>query len=276
MTAVLEIEDLTIRLAGRTLVDDVSLRLGVGERLGLIGASGSGKSFTALATIGLLPEGAQVTGSIRLAGRELSGRSDRELARVRGRRIGMVFQEPATALDPLMRVGAQIAGPVRRLTGASRSVAARRAVELAATVGLPDPEVLVRAYPHQLSGGQRQRVGIAIALAGGPDLLIADEPTTALDVTVQAEVLRLLDDLVAQRGTALLFISHDLAVVAQVARRVAVLADGRLREYGPVEQVLHHPRDPATRALIEAARRTSWRAPPVQAAQPVGAEAVQP
>jgi ABC-type glutathione transport system ATPase component len=276
VTALLEIENLTIRLAGRTLVDDVSLGLDVGERLGLIGASGSGKSLTALAVIGLLPEGASVTGSIRLDGRELSGRSDRELARVRGRRIGMVFQEPATALDPLMRVGAQIAGPVRRLTGASRSAAARRAVELAASVGLPDPEVLVRAYPHQLSGGQRQRVGIAIALAGGPDLLIADEPTTALDVTVQAEVLRLLDDLVRQRGTALLFISHDLAVVAQVARRVAVLADGRLREHGPVAQVLHHPNDPVTRALLEAARRTSWHAPAAQAAQPAAAEAAQP
>jgi peptide/nickel transport system ATP-binding protein len=276
VTTLLEIENLTIRLAGRTLVDDVSLRLDVGERLGLIGASGSGKSLTALAVIGLLPEGASVTGSIRLDGRELSGRSDRELARVRGRRIGMVFQEPATALDPLMRVGAQIAGPVRRLTGASRSAAARRVVELAASVGLPDPEVLVRAYPHQLSGGQRQRVGIAIALAGGPDLLIADEPTTALDVTVQAEVLRLLDDLVRQRGTALLFISHDLAVVAQVARRVAVLADGRLREHGPVEQVLHHPRDPVTQALLDAARRTSWHAPTAQTDQPVAAEAAQP
>ena len=276
MTSLLEIENLTIRLAGRSLVDDVSLRLDVGERLGLIGASGSGKSLTALAAIGLLPEGASVTGSIRLDGRELSGRSDRELAQVRGRRIGMVFQEPATALDPLMRVGAQIAGPVRRLTGATRSAAARRAVELAASVGLPDPDVLVRAYPHQLSGGQRQRVGIAIALAGGPDLLIADEPTTALDVTVQAEVLRLLDDLVRQRGTALLFISHDLAVVAKVARRVAVLADGRLREHGPVEQVLHHPHDPVTRALLDAARRTGWHAPAAQAAQPVAAEVAQP
>ncbi|HEY4421749.1 MAG TPA: ABC transporter ATP-binding protein [Pseudonocardia sp.] len=268
MTALLEIENLTIRVAGQTLVDDVSLRLDVGERLGLIGASGSGKSLTALAVLGLLPEGARVTGSIRLDGKELSGRSDRELAQVRGRRIGMVFQEPATALDPLMRVGAQIAGPVRRLTGATRSAAARRAVSLAASVGLPDPEALVRAYPHQLSGGQRQRVGIAIALAGGPDLLIADEPTTALDVTVQAEVLRLLDDLVRERGTALLFISHDLAVVAQVARRVAVLADGRLREHGPVAQVLHHPNDPVTRALLEAARRTSWHAPAAEAAQP--------
>jgi ABC-type glutathione transport system ATPase component len=276
MTSLLEIENLTIRLAGRTLVDDVSLRLDVGERLGLIGASGSGKSLTALAAIGLLPEGASVTGSIRLDGRELSGRSDRELAQVRGRRIGMVFQEPATALDPLMRVGAQIAGPVRRLTGATRSAAARRAVELAASVGLPDPDVLARAYPHQLSGGQRQRVGIAIALAGGPDLLIADEPTTALDVTVQAEVLRLLDDLVRQRGTALLFISHDLAVVAKVARWVAVLADGRLREHGPVDQVLHHPRDPVTRALLDAARRTSWHAPAAQAAQPVVTEVAQP
>jgi peptide/nickel transport system ATP-binding protein len=258
----LEVEDLTVRFgAARPVVDGVSFALDAGERLGVIGASGSGKSLTALAVLGLLPEAATATGSVRLDGRELLGHPERELAAVRGSRIGMVFQEPATALDPLMRVGKQIAGPVRRLRGLSRAAAARRAVELLGTVGLPDPERLARAYPHQLSGGQRQRVGIAIALAGEPELLFADEPTTALDVTVQAEVLALLDELVANRGTGLLFVSHDLAVVARVAQRIAVMADGAIREEGPVRQVLQHPTDPATKALVKAARETEWRAP---------------
>jgi peptide/nickel transport system ATP-binding protein len=258
----LEVEDLTVRFGGaRPVVDGVSFALDAGERLGVIGASGSGKSLTALAVLGLLPEAATATGSVRLDGRELLGRPERELAAVRGARIGMVFQEPATALDPLMRVGKQIAGPVRRLRGLSRAAAARRAVELLGTVGLPDPQRLARAYPHQLSGGQRQRVGIAIALAGEPELLFADEPTTALDVTVQAEVLALLDELVANRGTGLLFVSHDLAVVARVAQRIAVMADGAIREEGPVRQVLQHPTDPATKALVKAARETEWRAP---------------
>jgi peptide/nickel transport system ATP-binding protein len=256
----LEVDELSVRFGGSApVVDGVSFSLDVGERLGVIGASGSGKSLTALAVLGLLPEAATATGSVRLDGRELLGRPERELAAVRGSRIGMVFQEPATALDPLMRVGKQIAGPVRRLLGLPRAAAAARAVELLGTVGLPDPHRLARAYPHQLSGGQRQRVGIAIALAGEPDLLFADEPTTALDVTVQAEVLALLDDLVERRGTGLLFVSHDLAVVAQVAQRVAVMADGRIREQGPVLDVLRRPSDPATKALVEAARETEWR-----------------
>ncbi|HTF51633.1 MAG TPA: ABC transporter ATP-binding protein [Pseudonocardia sp.] len=260
MTALLEIDELTVRLGDRLVVDRVSLGLDAGDRLGLIGASGSGKSITSLAVLGLLPEGAEVTGSIRLGGTELLGRSDRELSAVRGRRVAMVFQEPRTALDPLMRVGKQIAGPLRRHRGLSRADAAAEAVALAVDVGLPDPERLVRAYPHQLSGGQRQRVGLAIALAGEPELLIADEPTTALDVTVQAEILALLDDLVTRRGTALLFITHDLAVVAQVARRIAVMAAGRIREQGLTEQVLRYPADPATQALLAAARATGFPA----------------
>ncbi|WP_181784544.1 ATP-binding cassette domain-containing protein, partial [Pseudonocardia pini] len=219
--SLLQIQDLTVRLGGRAVVDSVSLAVAPGERLGLIGASGSGKSLTALAAVGLAPDEAEVTGRVLLAGREVLGLTDRELAGLRGGTVGVVFQEPQTALDPLMRVGRQVAGPVRRLTGLSRRAAAERAVALLATVGLPDPAHLARAFPHQLSGGQRQRVGIAIALAGDPALLIADEPTTALDVTVQAEILDLLDRLVRERDMALLFISHDLAVVARVAERVA-------------------------------------------------------
>ncbi|MGI5132002.1 ATP-binding cassette domain-containing protein [Pseudonocardia sp. CA-107938] len=254
----LAIEDLTVRFGGRAVVDGVSLSVAKGDRLGLIGASGSGKSLTALAAVGLAPDDADVTGRVRLDGTDLLGLRDRELAPLRGRRVGVVFQEPQTALDPLMRVGRQVAGPVRRLTGVDRRAADERAVELLTAVGLPDPESLARAYPHQMSGGQRQRVGIAIALAGDPALLIADEPTTALDVTVQAEILSLLDRLVEERGMALLFISHDLAVVARVARRVAVMADGRVREEGPLEQVLHEPADPSTKALLTAYRASAW------------------
>ena len=256
--SLLEITDLTVRFAGRTVVDRVSLSVAPGDRLGLIGSSGSGKSLTALAAIGLAPDDAEVSGSVRLDGREILGLPDRELAPLRGARVGVVFQEPQTALDPLMRVGRQVAGPVRRLTGVSRTTAAARAVALLSAVGLPEPEHLARAYPHQLSGGQRQRVGIAVALAGDPALLIADEPTTALDVTVQAEILGLLDRLVAERGTALLFISHDLAVLVRVARRVAVLAEGVVREEGEVAQVLREPADPATKSLLAAYRASAW------------------
>ncbi|MFE5329776.1 dipeptide/oligopeptide/nickel ABC transporter permease/ATP-binding protein [Embleya sp. NPDC056575] len=256
--ALLEITDLTIRIAGRTVVDGVDLTLAPGERLGLIGESGSGKSLTALAVLGLLPEGAQVTGSIRLDGAELLGRSEPELARIRGDRVAMVFQEPLTALDPTMRIGRQIAEPLRLHRGMTRRRADEAAIELAARVGLPDPADLVRARPHQLSGGQRQRVGIAIALACRPALLIADEPTTALDVTVQRDILALLDEQAREQGTALLFITHDLAVVSSVSDRIAVLRGGRTVEQGPLEAILHDPRAPYTRALLAAARATAF------------------
>ena len=257
----LEVADLTVRIAGRTVVDQVGFSLAAGDRLGLIGASGSGKSLTALALLGLLPEGAEASGSVRLDGQELLDRSDRWLSRIRGDRIAMVFQEPLTALNPLMRVGRQVAEPLRLHRGLSRKAAAALAVELVAEVGLPDPDRLVRSYPHELSGGQRQRIGLAIALACRPAVLLADEPTTALDVTVQAGVLRLLDRLVGDHGTALLFITHDLAVVNQVAGRIAVLADGRVLEQGLVAEVLQAPRSPGTKALIAAARATSWTPP---------------
>ncbi|WP_374216076.1 ATP-binding cassette domain-containing protein [Frankia sp. AiPs1] len=266
--AVLAVTDLRVRLGGVDVVDGVSFALGAGEQVGLIGESGSGKSLTALAVLGLLPAGAGVTGSVRLQGRELLGGSDRELSRLRGRDLAMIFQEPSTALNPLMRVGRQISEPLRLHRGYSRQAAARAAVELAATVGLPDPQRLVRSYPHELSGGQRQRVCIAAALACRPALLIADEPTTALDVTVQSEILALLGRLVADAGTALLFITHDLAVVAAVTRRLAVLRRGRVVETGATDDVLRAPADPYTRALLAAARLTQWDLPAGAAVAP--------
>ncbi|MFJ8741089.1 ATP-binding cassette domain-containing protein [Embleya sp. NPDC127516] len=270
--ALLEVSGLTIRIGGRTVVDGVDLTLAPGERLGLIGESGSGKSLTALAVLGLLPEGAEVTGSIRLDGVELLGRRERELARIRGDRVAMVFQEPLTALDPTMRIGRQIAEPLRLHRGMKRRQADLAAIELAERVGLPDPAELVRAWPHQLSGGQRQRVGIAIALACRPALLIADEPTTALDVTVQREILALLDALAREQGTALLFITHDLAVVSRVSDRIAVLRTGRVIEHGPLERILYDPDAPYTRRLLAAARATAFDAGAFEAADPEPAD----
>ncbi|WP_410614510.1 ABC transporter ATP-binding protein [Amycolatopsis sp. lyj-109] len=257
--SLLEVENLTVHSGDRTLLDDVSFTVDAGERVGLIGASGSGKSLTALAVLGLLPDGMTVRGSVRLDGAELLGRTDRALSAVRGERIAMVFQEPRTALNPLMRVGRQIAEPLRAHRGLSRKAATAEAIALAEKVGLPDPEHAVRAFPHQLSGGQRQRVGIAIALACRPALLLADEPTTALDVTVQAEILRLLQELVTEAGTALLFVTHDLAVLAQVVQRVLVLGGGRLLEDGALADVLHAPRHPDTRELLDIARAGAFR-----------------
>ncbi|SOE06680.1 ABC transporter ATP-binding protein [Streptomyces sp. Ag109_G2-15] len=261
--SLLNITDLSVRIGGTTVVDEVGLELAPGERLALIGESGSGKSLTALAVMGLLPVGAEAGGSIRLGGEELLGLGDRELSRLRGERMAMVFQEPMSALNPLMRIGKQLAEPLRLHRGLNRRRAAAAAVELAAQVGLPDPELIVRSWPHQLSGGQRQRVGLAMALATRPELLIADEPTTALDVTVQADMLRLLDDLVQQHGTALLFISHDLAVVAQLCARAAVLEHGRLVEEGATDTLVRAPRHPYTQRLVEAARATGWDTPEV-------------
>ncbi|MFE5853407.1 ATP-binding cassette domain-containing protein [Streptomyces sp. NPDC056500] len=254
--SLLDIRDLVIRTAdGRTLVDHLSLRLAPGERLGLIGESGSGKSLTSLATLGLLPNGMTAHGSINLAGNQIVGASERNLRRVRGRDAAIVFQEPLTALDPLMRVGRQIAGPLARrhgLKGAALQHAVTAALE---QVRLPGPERIRRAFPHEISGGQRQRVALAMALACDPALLIADEPTTALDVTVQSELLTLLDTLVREREMAVLFVSHDLAVVAEIAERVLVLKDGRAVEEGTVTEIVDAPREPYTKALVNSARQ---------------------
>ncbi|MFT4210276.1 MAG: ABC transporter ATP-binding protein [Microbacterium sp.] len=256
----LTVRDLVVEIGGRRVVDGVSFDVPDGARVGLMGESGSGKSLTALAVLGLLPEGATATGSIRWRGREILGLPDRELARLRGDEIGIVFQEPQTALNPIRTAGRQIAESVRIHSRIRRAAARDRALAEARRVQLPDPERLLERYPHQLSGGQRQRVAIAMALAAQPHLLIADEPTTALDVTIQAEILELLRALVTDAGMSLVFITHDLAVLAQVATHVVVLAAGRVAESAPVARLLSAPASPVTQALLRDARATAWRA----------------
>ncbi len=252
----LEVSDLRIRLrtpAG--LVDavrGVSFSMAAGDTVGLVGESGSGKSLTALALLGLLPEGAQVEGSIQLAGRELLGLPERELASLRGDRIAMVFQEPMTALNPVHTVGRQVAEPLRLHRGLSAADSRREAIALLDRVGIPDAARRVDAWPHQFSGGQRQRITLAMALACGPGLLVADEPTTALDVTVQRQVLDLLQELVAERGMALLLVSHDLGVIARRVARTLVMYGGSLVEGGPTVDVFAQRRHPYTRGLFAA------------------------
>ena len=255
----LEVRDLSIEIDGRRVVDGVSFDVPDGARVGLIGESGSGKSLTALAIRGLRPVGASASGSIRWNGRELIGLADRDLATLRGDEIGIVFQEPRTALNPIRTVGRQIAESVRIHEGLGRREASARAIAEAERVRLPDPARLVRRYPHQLSGGQRQRVAIAMALACRPRLLIADEPTTALDVTIQADVLELLNGLVATDGMSLVFITHDLAVLSQVATDAVVLEDGRVVEQGPLSRLLTAPASPITQGLLRDATATLWK-----------------
>ncbi|MFI2361729.1 dipeptide ABC transporter ATP-binding protein [Promicromonospora sp. NPDC019610] len=248
----LDLRHLTVRTtSGRTILDDLSLRVAAGERVGLIGESGSGKTMTALAALGLLPDGVSAAGHVGLAGvpGNLLDRGERALARLRGREISMVFQEPMTALNPLMRVGRQVAEAMT-VHGVPSATASHRAADLLAEVGLPDGAA--RRYPHELSGGQRQRVVLAMALANDPAVLVADEPTTALDVTVQRQVLDLMVRLVRDRGAGLLFITHDLALVSQVCERVVVLLDGVVVEEGPVAEVFAQPRHEYTRGLLAA------------------------
>ncbi|MBB3156673.1 peptide/nickel transport system ATP-binding protein [Microbacterium proteolyticum] len=254
----LEVSDLRIEIGGRPVVDGVSFVVPDGARVGIIGESGSGKSLTALAILGLLPDGVRASGSVRWNGREILGLPDRELARLRGDDIGMVFQEPRTALNPIRTVGRQIGESVRIHERVSRREALVRAVAEAERVALPDPERIVSRYPHQLSGGQRQRVAIAMALACRPRLLIADEPTTALDVTIQAGVLALLRTFVQDAGMSLVFITHDLAVLAQVATHAVVLEKGRVVEQGGVADLLRAPSSPVTQALLRDATATLW------------------
>ena len=252
----LEVENLTISFGGKTVVKNISFKLAAGERLGVIGESGSGKTLLALAIIGLLPDVATVTGSVRLAGEELLNLSDQQMSAYRGNQLAMMFQEPLTALNPLMRVGKQIAQPLRNHDKVSRKACGARAIELCASVGLPDPEHIVRAYPHQLSGGQRQRIGLAIAIACSPKLLIVDEPTTALDVTVQKEVLQTINDLVKQQGSSLIFISHDLPVVSTMAEDIAVLRNGELVEHANIAALFNNPQHEYSKKLVDLARAT--------------------
>jgi peptide/nickel transport system ATP-binding protein len=254
---VLSVENLSIGLPAladrRYAVRDLSLSIAPGETLCVVGESGSGKSMTAMAAMGLLPNGVQVLGgSIKLGGHDLLSLDEAGWCETRGRHVGIVFQEPMTSLNPVMRVADQITETFRAHRLLSPPERHHRALELLQEVNLPNPEKIARAYPHELSGGQRQRVMIAMALALEPKLLIADEPTTALDVTTQAQVLKLIDNLRRKKGTAVLFITHDFGVVAEIADRVAVLQGGELVEQGPVDEVLNRPQHPYTKRLLAA------------------------
>ncbi|MFE7441932.1 dipeptide ABC transporter ATP-binding protein [Streptomyces chartreusis] len=256
---ILEIADLGVTFSTDTgdvpAVREVSLHVRPGETLALVGESGSGKSTVALATMGLLPGNARASGRVTVDGTDVVGAPEATLARLRGRTASMVFQEPAAALDPLTRVGSQIAEVVRNHRKVSRSEAARVAVDLLRRVGIPEPGRRASAFPFQLSGGQRQRVVIAMAIANSPALLVADEPTTALDVTVQAEILDLLRRLAADSGTGVLLVTHNMGVVADFADRVAVMLRGEIVETGSVEDVLLRPRHEYTRSLLSAVPR---------------------
>ncbi|SEG61034.1 peptide/nickel transport system ATP-binding protein [Thermomonospora echinospora] len=260
---VLEVRDLRVTFRNGTVpaVRGISLAVGRGEVLGIVGESGCGKSATALALTGLLPPGARATGSVRLRGRELIGLTDAELARVRGRDIAMVFQDPMSALTPVRPVGDQIAETVQIHQGAGRTAARARAVELLDLVGVPDPARRARAYPHELSGGMRQRVMIAMAVANDPAVIVADEPTTALDGTVQARVLRVLRAARDATGAAIVLITHDLGVAAGLADRVMVMYAGRAVETGPVDEVYARPRMPYTIGLLQSVPRLDGRPP---------------
>jgi peptide/nickel transport system ATP-binding protein len=257
MTALLEIEDLRteIRLRRSVVraVDGVSLSVAAGECLGIVGESGSGKTMTALSVMRLLPAGGAITnGCISLAGTEITALTDDAMQQVRGNAVGMVFQDPLTSLNPTMTIGDQIAESVRLHRGASKARALARAVEVLSLVGMPRPGERVASFPHQLSGGMRQRVMIAMALACEPKLLIADEPTTALDVTIQKQILELIDDLRRRLGMAVILVTHDLGVIAGHADRVAVMYAGRIVETAPTLPVFANPRHPYAEALLEA------------------------
>ena len=253
-TPLLDVRHLSVTFGGASpAVDDVSFQMAAGETLGLVGESGSGKSVTAFSILRLLqPPGRITGGTVLFQGRDLLTLPEGEMREVRGAGISLIFQEPMTALNPVMRVGDQIAEALLVHGKATRAEARARAVELLEAVRIPDAARRVRDYPHQLSGGMRQRVMIAIALACQPPLIIADEPTTALDVTIQAQVLELLRDLKARYHLALLLITHDFGVIAEMADRVAVMFQGKIVEQGPVRDILRHPSHDYTRNLLAA------------------------
>jgi oligopeptide/dipeptide ABC transporter ATP-binding protein len=256
MSPLLEVEELTITLPTARgpvrVIDGVSLAVDAGQVLGIAGESGSGKTMTGMALLGLLPDGARVEGSIRFDGRELTGLSDRGWEEVRGHEIAVVFQDPSSSVHPMLTIGHQLTDHVRQHLGMSKRDARARAVELLDLVRIPNPQTAFELYPHQFSGGMRQRIAIAIALACRPRLLIADEPTTALDVTVQAGIVDLLAELREQTGMAVLAITHDLGVISSIADRVDVFYAGRVVESGTAGEVLGASRHPYTRGLLEA------------------------
>src|SRR5215469_15455042 len=254
----LEVTDLQVRIDTRRgvvrAVDGISLEVAPGDAVGLVGESGSGKSMALKAILGVLPPEATITsGSVMLDGTDLVQLSNAQLNKIRGRRIAMIFQEPMSALNPVMRVGNQIAEGPRVHLGMSRAQSVQRALDLMRRVGIPDPERRFRAYPHEFSGGMRQRVMIAIALSCDPEVILCDEPTTALDVTIQDQILRLLARLCRESGVSLVFVTHDLPVVAQICQRVAVMYGAQLVESGDVADVLLNPWHPYTRGLVRSA-----------------------
>jgi peptide/nickel transport system ATP-binding protein len=259
--ALLEIEDLRTYFFTRDgvvrAVDGVSLSVAEGETLAVVGESGCGKSVTSLSILRLVasPPGRIVSGAIRFQGRDLLTLSDAEMRAIRGNEISMIFQEPMTSLNPVLTVGRQIGETLRLHQGLDASAATRRAIEMLRLVGIPEPERRVRQYPHQLSGGMRQRVMIAMALACNPKLLVADEPTTALDVTIQAQILDLMRDLKAKTDAAIVLITHDLGVVAEMAERVVVMYAGRKVEEAPVRDLFRRPLHPYTKGLLASVPR---------------------
>lgn len=248
----IEMRDLRIGIGERNLVTIDHLAVAAGERLGLVGESGSGKTLTVMSILGLLPHMMSVTGSITFEGHNLLETAELELAKVRGRDIAMVFQDPGRSLNPTMRIGRQVGETLKLHTEMSRKEIRVRVIELLDSVKLPQPEKLIYRYPHELSGGQQQRVMIAMAIACKPKLLIADEPTTALDVTVQKGVLELLLQLSQESDMSLIFVSHNLGVVQMVSDRIAVMYRGQIVEIGPTNDIIHRPQHPYTKSLIAA------------------------
>jgi oligopeptide transport system ATP-binding protein len=263
----LEVEDLSVRFHGEDgvvrAVDGVSFAVNAGEMLGIVGESGSGKSVTSLSVLGLLPPNGHIAGgSVRLGGAELVGMTESSLRRIRGGRVAMIFQDPMTSLNPYLSVGEQLAESAMLHRGLSRRDAERRAVELLERVRIPDAAARLRTYPHELSGGMRQRVMIAMALLGEPELLIADEPTTALDVTIQAEILELLSELRRERGLSVMLITHDLGIVRNTCDRALVFYAGRIVEAAPTAELFARPLHPYTLALLESLPRLDRRKRP--------------
>lgn len=277
--ALLDIEQLAVsftsRSGTRTVVADVSFKLGPGEAVGVVGESGSGKSLSMLSLLGLLPDGASARAAhARFDGRELLTLTTAQLGAIRGREIAIVFQDPLTALNPVLTIGRQITEVIRRHFTVSKAEALRRAEQLLTRVGIPDPALRLRQYPHQFSGGMRQRVTIAMALAGEPRVLIADEPTTALDVTVQAEIVGLIQTLQRQTGMSVIWVTHDMALLARIAERVLVMYGGRIVEDASAERVFASPRHPYTQVLLANLRPdASMLAPPASASVQAGGDA---
>ncbi|RYG46691.1 ABC transporter ATP-binding protein [bacterium] len=276
--AILEVRGLEVSFGSTKILRSVDFDLNAGETLGVVGESGSGKSMTGFAIMGMLQRPGRVSaGSIKLEGRELVGLREREMRSIRGKEIALVMQDPFTSLNPMMKIGDQIAEALVLHRGMKRGAAWKASIEMLDTVGVPVPEVSANKFPHQMSGGQRQRVVIAMAFACRPKVLIADEPTTALDVTLQAQILRLLRQLQEQEGTAVMLISHDIGAIASISARIAVFYAGRVVETGPTEAVLRHGGHPYTRSLLNALPRVGTSrleaiggAPPDFAALPTG------